>query len=192
MCCSWRCLHYRGLELHLDVSSLQRSVRTAPGGVCHRAWAASGRVYTTKECAASGGVYTTGAWAASGRVYTTEECDAPGVVYSNRGLSCIGRVCTTEECTAPKGVCHRAWAASGRVCTVYCSWMCLQQRPELNLDVSALQRYVSNPQGPVQWVHTYCRTCSLCFVNNFLFIERVRFASKIIFFLANVLASLRN
>ncbi len=27
---------------------------------------------------------------------------------------------------------------------------------ELNLEVSALGRYVSNPQGPV---HTYCRTC---------------------------------
>ncbi len=35
---------------------------------------------------------------------------------------------------------------------VYCSWRCLPQRPELNLDMSALQRYVSNPQGPV---HTY-------------------------------------
>ena len=41
---------------------------TAPVGVCHRAWAASGRVCTTEEWAASGGVYTTGAWAASGRV----------------------------------------------------------------------------------------------------------------------------
>ena len=35
--------------------------------------------------------------------------------------------------------------------------------PELNLDVSALRRYVSNPQGPVR-------------------VEHVRFASKIIFF----------
>ena len=37
--------------------------------------------------------------------------------------------------------------------------------PELHLDVSALQRYVSNPQGPV---HTYCRTRSLRFENDFL------------------------
>ena len=60
--------------------------------------------------------------------------------------------------------------------------------PELHLDVFALQRYVSNPQGPV---HTYCRTCSLRFENNFLIFDRVCFASKIIFFLANVFASLR-
>ena len=60
--------------------------------------------------------------------------------------------------------------------------------PKLHLDVSALQRYVSNPQGPV---HTYCRTCSLRFENDFFAIERVRFASKIIFFLSNVFASLR-
>ena len=60
--------------------------------------------------------------------------------------------------------------------------------PELHLDVSALRRYVSNPQGPV---HTYCRTCSLRFENNFLTVERVRFASKIIFFLSNVFATLR-
>ncbi len=66
------------------------------------------------------------------------------------------------------------------------------QGPELHLDVSALQRYMINPQRPVQLVHSYCRTCSLRFVNNFLIIERVRFASKIIFFLANVFALLRN
>jgi hypothetical protein len=60
--------------------------------------------------------------------------------------------------------------------------------PELNLDVSALRRYVSNPQGPV---HTYCRTCSLHFKTNFLIIERVRFASKIIFLLSKVFALLR-
>ncbi len=52
--------------------------------------------------------------------------------------------------------------------------------PELNLDVFALQRYVSNPQGPV---HTYCRTCSLRFENNLFTVEHVRFASKIIFFI---------
>ena len=63
------------------------------------------------------------------------------------------------------------------------------QGPELHLDVSALQRRVSNPQGPV---HTYCRTCSLRFVNNFLIIEPVRFTSKIVFFLAYVFASLQN
>jgi hypothetical protein len=63
-----------------------------------------------------------------------------------------------------------------------CIWTCLHYRgvyvlllevsatrPELNLDVSALQRYVSNPQGPMQWVHTYCRTCSLRFVNKFFY-----------------------
>ncbi len=44
--------------------------------------------------------------------------------------------------------------------------------PELNLDVSALRRYVSNPQGPVR-------------------VEHVRFASKIICLLSNVFASLR-
>jgi hypothetical protein len=60
--------------------------------------------------------------------------------------------------------------------------------PELNLDVSALRRYVSNPQLPV---HTYCRTCSLRFENNLLTVERVRFASKIIFFLSNVFATLQ-
>ncbi len=38
------------------------------------AWAAFGCVCTTEECAASGGVNTTGAWAASGRVCTTEVC----------------------------------------------------------------------------------------------------------------------
>ncbi len=48
--------------------------------------------------------------------------------------------------------------------------------PELHLDMSAPQRYVSNPQGPV---HTYGT------------VERVRFASKMIFFLSNVFASLR-
>ncbi len=61
--------------------------------------------------------------------------------------------------------------------------------PELNLDVSALRRYASsNPQGPV---HSYCRTCSLRFENNLLTIERVRFASKIIFLLSKVFALLR-
>jgi hypothetical protein len=58
----------------------------------------------------------------------------------------------------------------------------------MNLDVSALQRYVSNPQGPV---HTYCRMCSLRFENNLLTVERVRFTLKIIFLLSNVFALLR-
>jgi hypothetical protein len=64
--------------------------------------------------------------------------------------------------------------------------------PELHLHVSALQGNVlllevSTIQGPV---HTYCRMCSLRFENNFLTVERIRFASKIIFLLSNVFALL--
>ena len=86
LCCSWRCLHYRGLSCIW--TCLHYRGCTAPGGVCHRARAASGRVCTTEESAASGDVYTTGPWAASERVCTTEVCDAPeGVCH--RGLSRI-------------------------------------------------------------------------------------------------------
>ena len=62
------------------------------------------------------------------------------------------------------------------------------QGPELYLDVSALQRNVCNQQG---LVHAYCRTCSLRFENNLLTVERIRFASKIIFLLSKVFALLR-
>jgi hypothetical protein len=58
----------------------------------------------------------------------------------------------------------------------------------MNLDVSAVQRYVSNPQGPV---NTYCGTCSLRFENNLLTVGCVLFASKIIFVLSNVFALLQ-
>ena len=51
-----------GSELHLDVSALQRSVLllelSATGPELHLE---TGRACTTEECAASGGVYTTGA-----------------------------------------------------------------------------------------------------------------------------------
>jgi hypothetical protein len=75
-----------------------------------------------------------------------------------------------------------ACAESGRVCTtkVYvASGGVYKLGPELHLEVS-------NPQGPVP---TYCHL--LRFEYNFLIIERVRFDSKIIFFLSNVFASLR-
>ncbi len=64
---------------------------------------------------------------------------------------------------------------------LWCCWRCLPQRPEQNLDVSALQGLV----------HTSCRTCSLCFENNLLNVGSVHFASKILFLLSNVFALLR-
>jgi hypothetical protein len=48
-----------GPELHQDVSALQRSVLLLEVSATGRA--ASGRVCTAEECAASGGVYTKGA-----------------------------------------------------------------------------------------------------------------------------------
>ncbi len=58
---------------------------------------------------------------------------------------------------------------------------------------------VSTPQGPsciwtclhYRHVPFYCRKCSLRFENNLLNVGHVRFASKIIFFLSNVFATLR-
>ncbi len=55
------------------------------------------------------------------------------------------------------------------------------QGPELNLDVSYPQVLVPT---------AYCRSCSLCFENNFLIIEVVCFALKIIFLLFNAFALL--
>ncbi len=64
--------------------------------------------------------------------------------------------------------------------------------PELHLDVSALQRSVRVLLLEVSATGTStCQTCSLRFENNLLTVERVRFASKIIFFLSNVFATLR-
>ncbi len=90
LCCTLKCLHQKGLsctwtggaeitetwaahgrdytqglELHLDVSTLQRAEATA----------------------ASGLVYATGAWAAPYLIWTTEVCAAPGLIYS--------KICTT-------------------------------------------------------------------------------------------------
>ncbi len=75
---------------------------------------------------------------------------------------------------------------------------------ELHLNVSAQQRLVlllkvSTPQGTsciwtclhYRHVPTYCRKFSLRFENNVLNVGHVRFASKIIFFLFNVFATLR-
>ena len=108
-----------------------------------------------------------------------------------RGLSCIW------TCLHYRGVyCSLRCLPQGLSCIwtclhyrgTCCSWRCLPQRPELHLDVSALQKYVSNPQGAV---HIYCRTCSLRFENNLLTVGRVHFASQIIFLLSNMFALLR-
>jgi hypothetical protein len=139
---------------------------------------------------------TTGAWAASGRVHTAEAVLLLEVSATDAWAE-SGRVCTTEVCAAP-GV-------------------STPQGPELHLDVSALQRHVLLLEVPTHWglsciwtflIHrdllTYCWTCLLhfennlltvgrvCFENNFLIIKHVHFDLKIIFFLTNVFASLRN
>ena len=169
----------QGPEMLMNVSALLRYVLllegpelhlnvctteacAAPGGVYTTgSWAAYERVCTTEACAAPGGVYTTGSWAAYERVCTTEACAAPGGVYTTRGLSLSGRVCTTEECAAPKGVYLHHRGLS-------CFWT---------------------------YMHYRVLCCSWrCLIHRdqcLLTVECVRFASKIIFLLSLVFASLR-
>ncbi len=52
--------------------------------------------------------------------------------------------------------------------------------------------FLSNLFASLQKFFSYCSTCLLCFVNNFLTVERVRFDPTIIFLLSDVFASLRN
>ncbi len=67
LCCSWRCPHHRGLSctwpcLHYrGMFCFWRFLPQSPE--LYR------RVCTTKACAATGGVYTTGAWASSERFW---------------------------------------------------------------------------------------------------------------------------
>ncbi len=138
----------------------------------------SEHVYTI-DCAVPGCVYTTGAWAPSGRVCTTEDCTASGGAYTTRGWRCIW------TCLHYRGVsCSWRCLTQGLSCIwtclhyrgMCCSWRCLPQRPELNLDVSALQRYC------------------MCLIHRdqcILTVKRVRFTSKIICLLSDVFASLQ-
>jgi hypothetical protein len=74
----------------------------------------------------------------------------------------VSVVCTTEACAVPGGV--------------------YTTEPELHSDVSALQRSV---------LFLEVSTCLIHMDQCILTVERVRFASKIKFFLANVFDSLR-
>ncbi len=93
--------HLHLTELHLDVSGQQNPSCTGMDVFTQQgAWAATGRVYTTKTYATPRHVYTTWSWVAPGHVYTTEACIAPGCFYSIR--ACTGpRLVWTEACVAP-------------------------------------------------------------------------------------------
>ncbi len=114
LCCSWRCLHQRGQSCIwgcLHYRGLCYFWRcwdcAASGGVyATGAWAAFRHVYTTQACAALGGVFTTEAWAAFWRIYTilhAEACAAPVCVYTEMGKLHL-YVSTTEACVAHLGV----------------------------------------------------------------------------------------
>ncbi len=114
-CCSWRCLDNKRTELYLDVAIQRPELELLhwKGLRCSWRYLHQAQGSEVLNCAK-----TTEACAASGLIFTTEPCSATGRVSSTGARAAPGHVFTTESCAALRRVYFTtAWASPGCVYT---------------------------------------------------------------------------